>query len=210
MYIETGSIGVNLEQSQEYGSVYINGGAFKGVNVIGQVQNSVLQYSCTDLAADTYSVDLYLDLQRQTINYKVQEINPDACVPGNHIGSVLIECTKCDSKVIGILEKEDPCLKYIRGFDASFGISFNPLQEVINICTSVNGEFLDAFSVDYRINEAGDGIVIDNRIYGDNTFASGNEGYYDGNNDNAEPLTDDRRYGSNELLDGNDDLYTGN
>jgi len=189
MYIETGSVGINFEQSQEFGAIYINGGDYKGVNVLGQFQDSVLYYSCDGVNAGVYSVDLYLDLVRQTINYKVREINPDDCIKGQHIGSLLIECSDCDSKIIGVIEKEDPCLKYIRGFDSAFSVDYNGIQEVVNICTSVNGAFLDAFNVDYDINEKGDGIIIDNRVYGGNAagnygiVADGNQGKYDGNND---------------------------
>jgi len=179
MYIETGSIGINLEQSQEYGKIFVNGGVYKGINVLGQIHNSILQYSCSEKG--TYTVHLYLDLLRQTINYKVQEINPDACVPGNHIGSLLVECGDCVDKVLGIVEKEDPCLEYKRGFDSSFSAAYNPLQEVINICDNINGAFLDAFNIDYNINEKGDGIIIDNRVYGNIVTADGNIDLSDGN-----------------------------
>ena len=179
MYIETGSIGINAENSSEYGVISTNQGEYKGINVSGQIVDSIISYSCEN--AGTFTVDLYLDLLRQTINYKVQEINPDACVPGNHIGSIVVENDGCNCNVLGLIEREDPCLQYKRGFDPSFSTAYNPLQEVINICELNNGAFLDAFNVDYNINEKGDGIIIDNRIYGNIVTADGNIDLSDGN-----------------------------
>jgi len=182
MYIETGSIGINFKQSQEYGAIYINGGDYKGVNVLGQFQDSILSYDCGGAKPGFYSVDLYLDLVRQTINYKVREINPTDCIAGSHIGSLLIECTDCGTIIHGVIEKEDPCLQYKRGFDTSFSVDYNGIQEVINICEANNGAFLDAFNIDYDINEQGDGIIIDNRVYGNNVTADGNIEFVDGSN----------------------------
>jgi len=208
MYIETGSIGINFDQSQEYGAIYINGGNYKGVNVLGQFQDSVLSYDCEDAKPGFYSVDLYLDLVRQTINYKVREINPNDCIAGQHIGSVLIECTDCDAIIHGVIEKEDPCLVYKRGFDTSFSVDYNGLQEVINICEANNGAFLDAFNIDYDINEEGTGIVIDNRVYGNDFYADGNFDEVDGNTGNI--LEDNRVYGNDVFLDGSVIFYDSN
>jgi len=208
MYVETGSIGINFDQSQEYGSIYVTGGGYKGVNVLGQIHDSIIQYDCNS-EPGFYSVDLYLDLTRQTINYKVREINPNDCIEGQHIGSILIECTECSATIQGIIEKEDPCLEYKRGFDTSFNLAYNGLQEVINICELDNGAFLADFNIDYDINEEGTGIVIDNRVYGNDVYADGNADNIDGNEDNLD-IVDNRTYGNDVLLDGNIVFYDTN
>jgi len=184
MYILTSNIDIDKDKSLKYNELYIAGGSFKGVDVRGFISDSLIQINCKELEEGYNNLNVYLDIYRRTFITKKLPIS-NKCLSGSelliHLGGVLVEC-ECESKkFVSFLEREDECLTYKRGFDESFSFSFFDKHEMINICESVSKEFAESFNTDYNINETGDGVILDCRIYGDDVLVDGNIDDVDGN-----------------------------
>jgi len=187
MYVLTGEISIDKDKSLQFGEIFVKGGSFKGDRVIGYVNDSIIQFDCLDNSDPTEykNINIYLDVFRRSFQLETKQINEDLS-SGDlvHIGGILVKCNNGYITIDSFIEQEDPCLQYIRGFDSSFSIDFNDKQEVINTCESYKKEFTISFNTDYNINERGDGIILDCRVYGDSNFIDGNLDIIDGNEPN--------------------------
>ena len=178
MYVVTGQISIDRERTTKYSEIFVSGGQFIGDRTGGFVNDSIIQFRCSD--STKKSIQIYLDVSRRTFLLKELKIDEDLVDSDFvHIGGLIIDCK--NNKIISFIEPEDPCLQYKRGFNESFSIDYFDKQEVINTCQSLNKEFTKSFSTDYNINEKGDGIILDCRFYGNNIFVDGNIDAADGN-----------------------------
>lgn len=181
MYVLTGEISIDKERSKEYNEIFVKGGSFKGDNVAGFVNDSIIQLDCSK-NSDIENVNIYLDVFRRSFVLEYNEINDDLSIGDLvHIGGALVKCSSGRKSLDSFIEKEDPCLQYKRGLDSSFSTDFFGLQEVINVCESFKKEFTESFNTDYNINEKGNGIVLDCRVYGNLASVDGNIDLVDGN-----------------------------
>ena len=178
MYVVTGQISIDRGRTTKYNEIFVSGGQFVGDRTNGFVNDSIIQFTCSE--EDKRSIQIYLDVIRRTFLLKELKISEDILDPDLvHVGGLIIDCK--NNKIIDFIEQEDPCLQYKRGFDESFSSDYFDKQEVINVCESLNKEFTNSFNADYNINERGDGIILDCRIYGNDEFVDGNMDSVDGN-----------------------------
>lgn len=215
MYVLTSEIFIDKERSKEYNEIFIKGGSFKGDKVIGFVNDSIIQIDCNK-NSDIENINIYLDVFRRSFILEYKEINEDLSVGDLvHIGGALVKCNNGRKSLDSFIEKEDPCLQYKRGLDSSFSVDFFGKQEVINVCESFKKEFTESFNTDYNINERGDGIILDCRIYGDLISVDGNTDLVDGNEPRPDcsvnnPGPDCRIYGNDTYADGDYQYVDGN
>ena len=179
MFVVTGQISIDKERSLKFNELFIQGGSFIGDRISGHMYDSILRFDCDSLSGEVQNINVYLDIFRRSFILKFNDISDTLSERDIvHIGGVLYNCKT--KSIDAFIEQEDPCLEYKRGFDSSFSMDFFDRQEVINTCESLKKEFTDSFNTDYNINEKGDGIILDCRVYGNEVLVDGNINIVDG------------------------------
>lgn len=159
------------------GYLFTDSGTISAVGIVGNIGPLVTSYDCNGLDG-VQPINFFIEAYTQQLTpYYGNDYNTDDnCIPGTHIGGVLVECIDCEISVIDILQRDDECTEYKRKFTSAFGVGFSKISN-IDICIEGNS-YSSGFGCGF---DTGDTSCECGIFDGNPETYDGNQYLYDGN-----------------------------
>ena len=187
--IKSDGIGIDYKKSLEYNTIFISGGAFSGINFVGNFEPVITNIDC--VSEGEHYIQVYVNPKTGQVFLEDKPVIESYIPQTLHIGGLSVICDGCGNyKIKEEILPENPCIIYARPFSSAFDISFNKKQAQYDICSIIVGEkeFSEDYNCDYAIQGTDAICPEDFALFNGNTsLINGNIELADGNTLNQNP-----------------------